>query len=225
MVSTYHGSTYRQQWPWYNSFDRTMYRLPTALNLDLVMFGPRWLPRPMPDMAERLDLPDNGTFRVAHAPTNRRIKSTEDVIAALDGLRGVELVLIEGVSNAECIKIKAGCHLLLEEFKLGYGTNALENWAMGIPVIGDAFPSIKSYMATRLGELPFVETPVEQLRERVKQLKDDPAAYKAAAEKGRTYWEKYHRPKVVAEMFVNICREAKAATEDLQWQGGPIGEN
>jgi glycosyltransferase involved in cell wall biosynthesis len=154
-------------------------------------------------------------FRVAHAPTNRRAKNTNDVIAALDGLQGVELVLIEGKNNAECIKIKAGCHLLIEEFKFGYGTNAVENWAMGIPVVGNAFDGLRLYMETRLGQLPFVATPLEELRQRVKELKDDRAAYEAAAEKGRTYWHKYHRPEVVAEQFVNICREAQAALEEL----------
>jgi hypothetical protein len=73
-------------------------------------------------------------------------------------------------------------------------------------------------MQTKLGELPFVETPVEQLRERVKQLRDDSDAWVAAMWKGRSYWHKYHRPETVAEQFVDICREAKAATEDLQWQ-------
>jgi glycosyltransferase involved in cell wall biosynthesis len=209
---TYHGSQYRARWPHYNVLDRGRQRISTALNLDLVMLGPRWLPRPIPNLGTKHKRSNNGVFRVAHAPTNRGVKDTETVIGALDALDGVELVLIEGVSNAECIQRKAECDLLVEEFQLGYGTNALENWAMGIPVIAHALPGILAYMKRELGELPFVDTPLENLRETVTMLRDDRKAYSDAKRKGRRYWRKYHAPKVVAKRFIEICEETIDAT-------------
>jgi len=208
-VATYHGSQYRARWPYYNALDAQRNRVSTALNLDLAMLGPKWLPRPMPDMKDaRNGYRRNGAFRVAHAPTNRQIKDTETVIGALDALDGVELVLIEGVSNDECIEIKAGCDLLVEEFKLGYGTNALENWAMGIPVVAHAFPGILAFMQMSLGKLPFVDTPLERLRDTVTHLRDSKSAYNAAQRKGRAYWKNYHEPSVVASKFIEICKES-----------------
>lgn len=207
MVTTYHGTEYRARWPWFNITDFQMERPATALNLDLCMFGPRWLPRPVPDMLHT-KREHNGSFRVAHAPTNRYVKDTETVLATLEEIDGIEVVLIEGVNNAECLKIKAGCDLLVEEFKLGYGTNAMETWATGMPVIGNAYTGIKQYMRFKLGELPFVETDLVDLRAAVERLRDDRGAYDAAARKGRNYWNKHHRPDVVADKFIKICQEA-----------------
>ena len=208
VVTTYHGSTYRVRWPWYNANDRANGSLPTALCLDLALYGPHWLPRPVPDLSEMRTERGNGVLRVAHAPTNRGIKDTETVLAALDGLEGIELELIEGVSNAECIRRKAACDVLIEEFKLGYGTNAMECWAMGMPVIADAWPGIKSYMMDKLGRLPFLETPLTELREWVEQLRDDAGLYGLAARQGRDYWNEYHRPAVAAKRFVEYCQQA-----------------
>jgi hypothetical protein len=210
-VTTYHGSEYRSRWPWYNAHDRERNRIATALNLDLAMMGPRWLPRPMPDLSYLRNNNNGAFFRVAHAPTNRQIKDTDRVIEAMDGLDGVELVLIEGVKNSECIEIKATCDLLLEEFKLGYGTNALENWAMDIPVVADAFGAIKGYMHHRLGELPFMESSLENLRDTVTLLRDNPDIYASVRDKGRAYWQTHHHPRVVADQFINICEEARDA--------------
>ncbi len=242
MFTTYHGSEYRSRWPWYNEYDRRRGRIQTALNLDLAMLGPRWLPRPVEDLwhlRHYVESHDDGNlfdelfeaghgqsscctntthfwkglpgccakFRVAHAPTNRAIKDTDKVIKALDGLDDVELVLIENKSNAECIEIKATCHLLLEEFKLGYGTNALECWAMGIPVVAHAFPGITNYIRHNINTLPYVDTPLEDLRERVIELRDDRDAYTEAADRGRAYWLMYHEPARVAERIVQVCEE------------------
>lgn len=213
-VATYHGSQYRARWPYYNTMDDARRRISTALNLDLAMLGPVWLPRPIEDLKHLRNVGNNGTFKVAHASTNREIKDTEAVIGALDALDGVELVLIEGVSNEECIRIKSECDLLVGEFKLGYGTDALENWAMDIPVVAHAFPGILNHMKHELGELPFVDTPLESLRDTVIHLRDSKSAYNSARRKGRAYWKKYHEPSVVAKQFVEICEEAANAAID-----------
>jgi hypothetical protein len=207
-VVTYHGSTYRARWGYYNDVDRGRGRPSTALNLDLAMFGPKWIGRAMPDMGDAPARQHNGAFRVAHAPTNRHIKDTQTVIEAMTDLDGVELVLIEQTSNAECLRLKAGCDLLLEEFRLGYGTNALECWAMGIPVLAHAHPGIENYMTHVLDELPYVDTPLEALRERVVQMREDAAAYADGVRRGREYWQRYHEPATVAAQFIELCEEA-----------------
>jgi hypothetical protein len=206
VVSSYHGSTYRARWPYYNELDRQSQNIATAFNIDLVMLGPRWLPRAVPDLAE-MRKEHNGPFRVVHAPTNRRAKDTQAVVEAIGDLDGVELILIEGRPNAECLRIKAECDLLLEEFQYGYGTNAVECWAMGLPVVAHAMEGILMEMRTRLNPLPFVDTPLEELRERVVLLRDDVGAYQEAARRGRSYWANYHHPEVVARQFIAMCEE------------------
>jgi len=208
LITTYHGTTYRNRWMYYNDFDRSRQRISTALNLDLSMYGPRWVGRAVPDLMHLKDSERNGTFRVAHAPTNRFIKSTAQVISACEDLDGVELVLIENASNAECIRLKAGCDLLLEEFQLGYGTNAMECWAMGIPVLAHAIPHIEHYMNIRLDELPYVDTPLADLRQRIVQMRDDAGMYADGVRRGAYYWQKYHEPATVANQFIELCNEA-----------------
>ena len=206
VFTTYHGSEYRNRWAYFNCFDRAVGRIATALTLDIALMGPAWLPRPIPDLSY-MHSGGNGTFRVAHAPSNRAVKDTETVIQVLGDLDGIELDIIEGVANDECVARKARADLLVEEFKLGYGTGSLEGWALGIPVIANAIPQILSYMRTRLDPLPFVATPLENLRQTVKDLRDDKELYAAARDKGRAYWEQYHRPDVVAEKFIRICEK------------------
>lgn len=225
---TYHGSTYRDRWPYYNLFDRDRHRLSTALNLDLVIFGPEWLPRPQPDLAWMRQKQDDGLLHVAHAPSNRWWKDTDTVIAAMDGLDGVAFDLIEGVSNEECLERKARCDVLIEEFKLGYGTNALESWAQGLVVVGNAYPNILNFMRSELDPLPFVETPLERLRETIIRLRDDREFYVLARRKGRKYWKQYHKPDKAAKRFVDLCyrtkREAEEYTaliEKMSKNGGP----
>jgi len=208
MFSTYHGSEYRQRWPYFNAWDRQLGRIGTSLNLDLVALGTRWTPRPMPDLMHRRNGRVAGDLlHVVHAPTNREIKDTQTVIESLSDLDGVHFELIEHVSNEECIARKARADLLIEEFKLGYGTNALECWAMGMPVISNAFGGILSYMRYRLKEFPFIQTPLKDLRARVEHLRDNRDELEQHARRGREYWEEWHKPDVAASRYVEVAQE------------------
>jgi hypothetical protein len=143
---------------------------------------------------------------VAQAPTNRAVKSTDWVIQELGRLPGWEL--IEAVNNEECLKRKSRLHLLIDQFHLGYGTNAAEAWAYGYPVICDAEDWILGAIEREIGYLPFVR-PMGNLKATVTRLRDDPHFYEFAQKRGRTCWAAYHAPAKVAERFVALCEQAR----------------
>ncbi len=131
--------------------------------LDLAMHsGLPWLPAPynvdwLQSMA-RVRRPD-APIRIAHAPTNRALKSTAEFLSAGIRLREegypIEIDVIENVTWAECIRRKAQADIYFDQLVLGYGCNALEAWGMDIPVIAGADDEILAYMLDHIGYLPF----------------------------------------------------------------------
>ncbi len=82
-----------------------------------------WLPvAVMPDMPRRTN---GGKVRIAHAPTSRSLKSTDVILEAI-GRLNVELDLIEGVTNRECMVRKARADILVDKLTYGYGVGAIE---------------------------------------------------------------------------------------------------
>lgn len=141
-------------------------QLGSTYDLSLLEPGVEWLPTPV--HLERLRelrarwYRSGDRVRIMHAPTNRAIKGTEEFLAAFDDPRLAaiaEPVLVTGVTWDECLRVKATCDVVYDQLLLGYGSNAVEAFAMGIPVIaGVADPEIRAGMLQRWGRLPFLES-------------------------------------------------------------------
>lgn len=204
LLKVYTGTGYRENFRQFNAIDHGLGAVQAAVTLDLCQRGPAWLPLPVDDLAH-LYQPDPDLFRVAQAPTNRAVKSTDWVIQELGQMQGWEL--IEFVSNAECLARKSRLRLLIDQFAFGYGTNAAEAWAFGYPVVADAEPWILGAIEREIGYLPFVR-PMGNLRATVGRLRDDRDFYEFAAKRGRSCWEEYHAPAKVAARLVALCERA-----------------
>ncbi|HHS13170.1 MAG TPA: glycosyltransferase family 1 protein [bacterium] len=76
-------------------------------------------------------------IRVGHAPTSRAAKGTEHILKVLRLLeksRPIETVLIEKKPYREALRMKSTCQIFIDQLgELGYGMNAVEALAMGIP--------------------------------------------------------------------------------------------
>ncbi len=86
------------------------------------------------------DLFKNKVVRIVHAPTNRDIKGSDHVIAAVDRLKNkgynVELVLIEGLNHKDALKCYATADIVVDQLRVGwYGGFALEVARLRKPVI------------------------------------------------------------------------------------------
>lgn len=186
---------------------------------DLMRFGIReWLPDvidpgPLAELRARTYEPSE-RIRVAHAPTNRAIKSTELIIAAVEALAErypIDFDLIERVSNAECLARKARADLFIDELTLGYGLNALEAWSMGVPVIsGISNPETRQRMLDDFGGLPFVHATPDTLERLIEWLVNEPAARAAVGAVGRAHVERFHTPAAVVAKAIDIYTRAGA---------------
>ncbi len=83
--------------------------------------------------------PPNDVIRICHPPTNRQFKKTDMLLDVYDKLKKkypIELELIEGKSNEECLDIKSRCHITYDQVSVGiYGLSAIESMAAGHAVL------------------------------------------------------------------------------------------
>jgi glycosyltransferase involved in cell wall biosynthesis len=207
-IYTYHGTYYRQNYPSVNRKHKGA--IQTCLTQDLSRFGPIWLGRAQEDLS--LSFGPSREFVVSHAPTKRGQKGTAEIEAALKGIEGVTLDIIEGVSNEACLKRKAKSSVYVDQVggaAIGYGTNSLEAWALGMPVISYAPPAIEAKIIESVGYLPYYRASTEEeIREAVLELRDDQVAYEQWRGIGRKYLEDFHSPRLVAESFIQLCEDA-----------------
>jgi hypothetical protein len=208
----------------------------STVNLELLApLGPpgptsvTWTPTPynlptLADMRRTLYQPHPaGLIRVAHAPTDRAVKSTEAFISAMSSLKSrgfpVEMVLIERQTWAETMQTKAkSAEILVDQLNLGYGCNAIEAWALGIPVIGavNAHPDWRAHMQARFGleesptGLPMLETDENGLEKAIATLVMSEAARFAWATIGRAHVERHHSEVAVVKLLSSIYDEVRA---------------
>ena len=201
-----------------------------ASTIDLTLLEPdvAWLPAPfdlealwamrLKALDERLPL-NLRAIRVAHAPTDRVVKSTAKAMEAVGSLdvRGlpIQLDLIERKPYAECLSRKAKADILIDQLGLGYGNSAIEAWAMGIPVIAgtELSPETREAMINAWGGLPFYEATASTLTQRLEELATDSALRAHWGEIGRSHVAKFHNERDVSELLANHYRRALALVE------------
>lgn len=191
-----------------------------ALNPDLLDTVPDaiFLPYTRVDprrVEPRFSKPHTGPVRVAHAPTNRKIKGTEAVLNAVRRLGSkVELDLIEGVSNAETIRRLAQADVVIDQLRLGwYGALSVEAMALGKPVIS----RIDAGQAHRIpgemfAELPIIAAEQESLSDVLAHLVA--GGFGPLHERGqhsRAFVERWHDPIAIAGWLSRVYRRPEIA--------------
>lgn len=156
--------------------------------------------------------PDDGIVRIAHAPTNRAIKSTAAFEIAVRQLRSeglpVEADIIEGRTWAECMERKAKADIYFDQVGLGYGCNAIEAWAMGIPVVAGADEWTLARMVQEFGELPFYNTTEGRITEALRDLVQRKATRQHYGAIGKAHARKYHGQKPALIRLAGIYAKA-----------------
>lgn len=186
-----------------------------AATLDLWLLAPEeleWLPAPYDlDFLASLRRPvEDGVLRIGHAPTNRAVKSTEPFLAAAARLGRelpVAIVLIEGQSWWDCLKLKATCDVYFDQVILGYGNNAIEAWGMGIPVVAGAQPDTLTEMERRFGSLPFALADEGSIYKALKGLAD-PGVRAWWQRRGLQHVREWHDETRVVSQLQDIYRRA-----------------
>lgn len=170
---------------------------------------PIWLPNPREPIQQRIR-PD--VFTISHAPTANPGKQTDLLLMAVAMLNGVSLDIIEGVAYEACIARKSKSHVCFDQLKYGYGNNAIEAWAIGIPAIAGCSKKIyRDAILKECGYIPFTEprkaTDVA-VAELIKQLRDEPGFYFDELNRSTQAFFDFHYAPVVAAKAISVYEQA-----------------
>ena len=153
----------------------------------------------------------SGKLRIIHSPTQRTVKGTAEISAAIELVqksRDIEFLLIENTPREELLKIKQTCHIAIDQIGnrggTGYGINSLETLSMGLPTITD----MNCGMDTWLPENPFIVANKDTLAEKLIELIDNTGlrAQKRAA--SRAWVDKYHSYTSVFQKLTEYYQKA-----------------
>ena len=131
--------------------------------------GARWCPVVVDVEAWASDAPLLARERplVVHAPSNRALKGTDLVEAAMAALEGDQLVSyreVAGVPAAEVRDLYRTADVVLDQFRLGiYGVAACEAMAAGRVVVSQVDDQVRAAVAATGCELPVRDTAAELL--------------------------------------------------------------
>jgi hypothetical protein len=183
----------------------------------------QWLPTPL-DL-DRLGAlraavyRPGSTVRIVHAPTKRAVKGTDHILSAIDHLAKrypIEFDLIEGRPNEECLLRKAQADILVDALSLGPTVNAVESFAMGVPVVcgikywtlREPPAELRQRMLADWGTLPFVEATIEDLEDVLERLIRSPELRREWGERGREHAYRFHSQRAVVLRALGIYAKA-----------------
>ncbi len=183
--------------------------VPGAIHLPLAIESARWIAagreHPLPDAARRDGV--NGPVVIAHAPTDRLIKGTRHVVAAVEALRAefprLELRMIDRRPWAEMPAFLAGCDILVDQLMMGwYGLLAIEGMAEGKAVVAHIREDFRGVHP----DLPVVDAAPATLAATLRELVRDPARRAALGDRGRAFVPRVHDTRVVGARLLEIYR-------------------
>jgi glycosyltransferase involved in cell wall biosynthesis len=173
----------------------------------------RWVPDatvipPGIDLAAIVPVPPRERRRpvVVHAPSSRRRKGTEHLVAACAGL-DVELRIVEGVRHDEALAHYREADIVVDQLNAGwYGLLAIECLALGKPVLTFLHDEARARTEQAYGvEVPLVGVTAETLRERLAQLVDaGPAEWRRVGDASRAYVERVHDIERATDLLVEL---------------------
>ena len=183
--------------------------VPDAEHLPLAIETERWVEaaarHPLPDPERRDGV--RGPVVIAHAPTNRLIKGTRHVEAAVERLKTefplVELRMIDRQPWAEMPAFVAGCDILVDQLFMGwYGLLAIEGMAERRTVVA----YMRDDFVARHPDVPVVAADVDTLVDVLRELIRDPARRAQLGVRGEAYVRAHHDERVVGRTLLERYR-------------------
>ena len=172
----------------------------------------RWVPEaevipPGIDLARIDPAPPSDRERplIVHAPSSRRRKGSEHVIAAVEGL-DADLELVEGLHHDEAFERYRAADIVVDQLNAGwYGLFAIEAMALGKPVVtflhDEAVQRTEEAFGTRV---PIVSATAETLREALRPLVADAARRRELGAASRAYVEQVHDLERITDRLVDL---------------------
>jgi glycosyltransferase involved in cell wall biosynthesis len=142
---------------------------------------------------------------IVHAPSSRRRKGTEHVIAACEAL-DAELEIVEGLHHDEALERYRAADIVVDQLNAGwYGVFAIECMALGKPVVTFLHEEAVRRTEEAFGTpVPLVSARAETLRERLRPLVADAAERRRIGAASRAYVERVHDVDRVADRLLAL---------------------
>jgi glycosyltransferase involved in cell wall biosynthesis len=142
---------------------------------------------------------------ILHAPSSRRRKGTEHVLAACEGL-DADVVLVEGLRHDEAFERYRDADIVVDQLSSGwYGLLAIECMALGKPVVAvlneDGVHRTEEAFDTRV---PIVSTTKDGLRATLEPLVASAAERRRIGVASRAYAERVHDLERVADRLLDL---------------------
>ena len=172
----------------------------------------RWVPEaevipPGIDFSRIAPAPPSDRARpvILHAPSSRRRKGTEHVIAAVEGL-DADLEIVEGLHHEEAFERFRSADIVVDQLNAGwYGLFAIECMALGKPVVTFLHPEAVSRTEEAFETtVPIVSTTAETLRERLRPLVADIAERRRLGAASRAYVELVHDQERITDRLLDV---------------------
>ena len=142
---------------------------------------------------------------VVHAPSSRRRKGTEHVIAACEQLPA-DLEIVEGLHHDEAFERYANADIVVDQLNAGwYGLFAIEG--DGARQAGRHLPPRGGGRAHRGGlrhRVPIVSATAETLRERLRPLVESAEERRRIGAESRAYVERVHDADRIADRLLDV---------------------
>jgi glycosyltransferase involved in cell wall biosynthesis len=142
---------------------------------------------------------------IVHAPSSRRRKGTEHVVAACEGL-DADLELVEGLHHDAAFERYKQADVVVDQLNAGwYGVFAIEAMALGKPVVtflhDEAIRRTEEAFGTKV---PIVSATPETLRETLRPLVADGSRRREIGAASRTYVERVHDLERIADRLLDL---------------------
>ena len=172
----------------------------------------RWVPEAevVPvgiDLGPYTPVPPSGRERplVVHAPSNRKRKGTDHVIAACEQLP-VDLDIVEGLHHDEARRRYEAADIVVDQLNAGwYGVFALEAMALGKPVVTFLHEEAVLRTEDAFGvRVPIVGTTKETLADDLRPLVESAEERRRIGAESRAFVERVHDVERVTDRLLDI---------------------
>ncbi len=156
----------------------------------------------------------DGPLRVVHAPSERRVKGSDEIEAAIRGC-GLEVQreTVTGRPHCEALAAMATADVVVDQLNAETpGVLSAEAMALGKPVLCEHDPAKLAGFAR---PCPVVAITAATLGDRLRELAADPEHRRRLGEAGRRYARATHHPDVAAAAMVAVYHHAPDADPGL----------
>jgi glycosyltransferase involved in cell wall biosynthesis len=147
---------------------------------------------------------------IVHAPSDREVKGTNTVVAAVQSLRDdgmdVTLRLVEGVPHDVAVGMFRDADLAVDQLHAGfYGGFAVEAMAVGLPVLASIRTEDLDVLPDEMArELPVIDVTPATLRDVIRDLLGRPRGeLRELGARSRSFVERWHDPRRIAAGLID----------------------